>query len=300
MNEEKEQKGRFAPSPTGRMHLGNVYAALMSWLDARKAGGKWVLRIEDLDPQRSKMEYARLLEDDLHWLGLDWDEGGVDGIGPNGPYCQSQRGDIYEHYCQQLADMGLLYKCRCTRADIMASQAPHESDGRVVYSGRCRPGAEPPFALQDGPGSSRLYVPDRQIEFVDGTYGPQSVNLREHCGDFVVRRADGAWAYQFAVVIDDALMGITRVVRGADLLLSTAQQLYIYELLGLPAPSFAHLPLVCNSAGQRLSKRDQSMSMAELRQRHSPAEVIGMAAHIAGLIPAPEAITLQQLVISNV
>ncbi|MDE7376778.1 MAG: tRNA glutamyl-Q(34) synthetase GluQRS [Muribaculaceae bacterium] len=299
MNEQKEEKGRFAPSPTGRMHMGNVYAALMSWLDARRAGGKWVLRIEDLDPQRSRMEYARLLEDDLHWLGLDWDEGGIDGAGPNGPYCQSLRSDIYEHYYQRLAEMGLLYKCRCTRADIMASQAPHESDGRVVYSGRCRPGAEPPFTLTDGPGSTRLYVPDRQIEFVDETYGPQSVNLSEHCGDFVVRRADGAWAYQLAVVVDDALMDITRVVRGADLLLSTAQQLYIYELLGFPSPTFAHLPLVCNAAGQRLSKRDHSMSMEALRQRYTPAEVIGLAAHQAGLLPTPAPITPQQLVRIN-
>lgn len=295
MNTEREAKGRFAPSPTGRMHMGNVYAALMSWLDAKRVGGKWVLRIEDLDPQRSKMEYAHLLEDDLHWLGLDWDEGGIDGIGPNGPYCQSQRGDIYQLYFQRLANMGLTYKCHCTRADIMASQAPHETDGRVVYSGRCRPAPEPPFVLADGAGSTRLYVPDRMINFEDETYGPQSVNLKEHCGDFVLRRADGAWAYQLAVVIDDALMGITRVVRGADLLLSTAQQLYIYELLDFPTPAFAHLPLLCNSSGQRLSKRDHSMNMAELRTAHTPTEVIGMAAHQAGLLTNPIPITPKDL-----
>lgn len=300
MKTETEAKGRFAPSPTGRMHMGNVYAALMSWLDVKRIGGKWVLRIEDLDPQRSKMEYARLLEDDLHWLGLDWDEGGLDGIGPNGPYCQSQRGEIYQHYFQKLVDAGLTYLCRCTRADIMASQAPHETDGRVVYSGRCRPGCEPPFRMSDGPGSTRLYVPDRLIIFNDGTYGPQSVNLRDHCGDFVLRRADGAWAYQLAVVIDDALMEITRVVRGADLLLSTAQQLYIYELLGFSSPTFSHLPLLCNSSGQRLSKRDRSMSMAELRSTYTPAEVIGMAAHQAGLLPAPTPVTpLDLLEIGN-
>ncbi len=128
-------KGRFAPSPTGRMHLGNVFSAMVSWLSARSRGGGWVLRIEDLDPQRSRMEYARQIEDDLAWLGLDWDEGGVDGAGEAGPYCQSMRGAEYEAALERLMATGLLYRCRCTRADIMATQAPHQSDGRVVYVG---------------------------------------------------------------------------------------------------------------------------------------------------------------------
>ncbi len=282
---QQPYKGRFAPSPSGRMHLGNVFTALISWLSARKEGGKWVLRIEDLDPQRSKLEYARLIEDDLHWLGLDWDEGGIDGIGDCGPYCQSMRDAVYLDYFNRLAAARLTYKCRCRRADIMATQAPHESDGRIVYAGTCRPAALPPFPVCDSPsaGATRLYVPDRLIAFDDLVFGHQEVNLTRHCGDFVIRRADLAWAYQLAVVVDDALMGISEVVRGCDLLLSTAQQIYLYDLLDLPSPRFAHLPLISNAACQRLSKRDGAMSMEQLRLHHSPEEVIGIAAHLAGL-----------------
>lgn len=290
-------KGRYAPSPTGRMHLGNVFSALMSWLDTRSAGGKWVLRIEDLDPQRSRREYARLIEDDLLWLGLEWDEGGLDGTGPNGPYCQSERGEIYEQYLNRLMATGLTYPCTCTRADIMATQAPHQSDGRIIYGGRCRPALLPwhgewPLA----PHATRLWVPDREVGYTDLVYGPATVNLAHHCGDFVLRRADGAWSYQLAVVVDDALMGITRVVRGNDLLLSAAQQNYLYQLLGFTEPEYAHVPLICNAAGQRLSKRDSSMSMAELRRHHSAAEILGQLAAGAGIIPEYQPIEAVALV----
>ncbi len=297
MNEvEAAPKGRFAPSPTGRMHLGNLFTALISWLSVKSAGGSWVLRIEDLDPQRSRLEYSRLIEDDLAWLGLEWDEGGLDDIGSAGPYSQSRRHDIYEQYLQKLVATGYTYPCTCTRADIMATQAPHQSDGRVIYGGRCRPATlpvvmeEPPY-----PYAIRLYVPDREIRFTDRVYGEQAVNLSTHCGDFILRRADGAWAYQLAVVVDDALMGITEVVRGDDLLLSTGQQLYLYGLLGLRAPEFAHLPLVCNDEGRRLSKRDRSMNMEELRRHHSPESLLGILAHKAGLLPRPEPIPLTDL-----
>ena len=180
----------------------------------------------------------------------------------------------------------------------MATQAPHESDGRIVYAGTCRPTPAPPFpsTSSSSPTATRLYVPDSDIIFDDMVYGPQSVNLTRHCGDFVIRRADNAWAYQLAVVVDDALMGISEVVRGCDLLLSTAQQLYLYDLLGFEAPRFAHLPLVSNTAGQRLSKRDSSMSMAELRRRHTSTEIIGMAASLAGLRDTPSAVTAAELV----
>lgn len=289
-------KGRFAPSPTGRMHLGNVYTALLSWLSARSAGGTWLLRIEDLDPQRSRYEYARLIEDDLHWLGLDWDEGGLDDTGPAGPYSQSRRHDIYLEYFSRLRDTGLVYPCYCTRADIMATQAPHQSDGRVIYAGTCRPHALPYYADEpQQPHATRLYVPDEDILFTDMVYGPQSVNLARQCGDFVVRRADGAWAYQLAVVVDDALMGVTEVIRGNDLLQSAAQQIYLYRLLGLEPPQYGHLPLLCNSDGRRLSKRDSSLAMDELRQRHTAAETIGMAAAAAGLIPHPMPISPAEL-----
>jgi glutamyl-tRNA synthetase len=297
MNYNQIPVGRFAPSPSGRMHLGNIYTALISWLSAKSKGGKWILRIEDLDPQRSKIEFARQIEDDLHWLGLDWDEGGLDNIGPNEPYVQSQRNEIYQKALTRLKATGLTYPCTCTRADIMATQAPHQSDGRVIYAGTCRPAILPaPWADRTGKYATRLFVPDKDITFNDGICGAQTVNLAKHCGDFVLQRTDGAWAYQLAVVVDDAEMGVTEVVRGNDLLLSTAQQLYIYELLGYNAPQFIHLPLICNGAGQRLSKRDASLSMASLRQSHSAAEIIGLLAHIAGLRPTDEAISPHDLI----
>lgn len=311
-------KGRFAPSPTGRMHLGNVYSALLSWLSVRSQGGAWVLRIEDIDPQRSRPAYAQQIKDDLRWIGLDWDE----------EYTQSQRFPLYEQYLRQLQATGLVYPCYCTRADIMATQAPHESDGRIVYAGTCRPqelrgikrvegveGSIPrafdspiPRKIDSSKNrkidastpqrspSLRLFVPDEAISFTDAHYGPQSVNLATHCGDFVLRRADGAWAYQLAVVVDDALMGITEVVRGRDLLLSAPQQLYLYRLLGFPSPTFCHLPLLCNASGQRLCKRDKSLDLGELRQHHSAEALVGILAFHAGLIDQPSPISAQSLI----
>lgn len=289
------------------MHLGNVYAALLSWLSVKKKGGSWVLRIEDLDPQRCKLDYALQLEDDLRWLGLDWDEGGTENRGSCGPYLQSQRSEIYEDFLERLRKTGLTYPCTCTRADIMATQAPHESDGRIVYKGTCRPANIPVIAsnavrasVPDGSPSglsaaTRLYVPDKAITFTDGHYGAQSVNLATHCGDFILRRKDGAWAYQLAVVVDDALMGITEVVRGRDLLLSASQQLYLYDILSLNAPQFIHFPLLCNEAGQRLSKRDKSLDMGELRQTYTPEQIIGRIAYFAGQTDRIEPMNTQEL-----
>lgn len=275
-------KGRFAPSPTGRMHLGNVFSALLSWLSAKSKGGEWLLRIEDIDPQRSRREYAQWLMDDLTWLGLTWD---------GEPVYQSQRSDIYEHYYQQLQSQGLTYPCYCTRADLLATQAPHESDGRVVYAGTCR--NRPP--QPDVPAATRLIVPDRAITFSDGHYGQQTANLASHVGDFIIRRKDGAWAYQLAVVVDDALMGVNEVVRGRDLLLSSPQQIYVAELLDFTPPRFIHLPLLLGDSGQRLSKRDRSLDMEHLRSRHTPEEIIGLLAFTAGLLPEPQSVKPQQL-----
>ena len=299
------KKGRFAPSPTGRMHLGNVFCALLSWLSAKSGGGEWLLRIEDLDPQRSKKDYALQLMDDLQWLGLPWD---------GEPVWQSQRGDIYEEYLQRLTDMGLTYPCFCTRADIMATQAPHETDGRVVYKGTCRPKdvildaendvadtARVPTAtnhispsIEGGVGvglaTTRLIVPDCTIPFTDGHYGRHDINLAEHCGDYIIRRKDGAWAYQLAVVVDDALMGVTEIVRGRDLLLSSPQQIHLRELLFPSAltVNVLHHPLLCNAEGQRLCKRDKSMDLGYLRDKGTtPQEIIGLLAHYAGLIEQP-------------
>lgn len=280
-------KGRFAPSPTGRMHLGNVFSALLSWLSAKAAGGSWLLRIEDIDPQRSRQDYAELIMDDLRWLGLEWDEG---------PYYQSRRGDIYRHCLDRLAAKGMTYPCYCTRADILATQAPHESDGRVVYKGTCR---NLPPGARTGPAAIRMTVPpegEATVAFTDGHYGPQSVDLATQCGDFIVRRKDGAWAYQLAVVADDALMGVTEVVRGRDLLLSSPQQIYLARQLGFTPPRFTHLPLLCNTAGQRLSKRDRSLDMGELRRRLTAPQIVGHLARAAGLRPTAAPVTPGELV----
>lgn len=268
-NKEYIERGRFAPSPTGRMHLGNVFSALLSWLSIKAQGGKWVLRIEDIDPQRSRMEYADLIMGDLEWLGLTWDEG---------PFYQSERGEIYEAELQKLTARGLTYPCYCTRADILATQAPHESDGRVVYKGTCRnlKTAGMPYPPK---AAIRMRVPEEGegiVSFVDGHYGEQTVDLTTQCGDFIVRRKDGAWAYQLAVVVDDALMGITEVVRGRDLLLSSPQQIYLAKELGFAPPRFTHLPLLCNTEGQRLSKRDRSLDMEALRSRFEAEDIIGL------------------------
>ena len=278
------------------MHLGNIASALLSWLSARAQGGAWLLRIEDLDPQRSKREYSRIIEDDLHWLGLDWDEGGLDGRGDAGPYSQSRRGDIYARYLELINATGYTYPCRCTRAEIMATQAPHQSDGRIVYGGRCRPALLPAFGADFDGASTRICVPDSIISFDDGLYGPQHFNLAREVGDFILRRADGAWAYQLAVVVDDALMGVSEVVRGSDLLLSAAQQIYLYRLLGLEPPRFAHVPLLCNAEGRRLSKRDGSLSMEHLRATMTAPQIIGRLAALLGLLPEPTEITAAELI----
>ena len=266
------------------MHLGNVFCALLSWLSAKSQGGEWRLRIEDLDPQRSRRDYALQLQEDLQWLGLPWDGEVV---------WQSERSDIYEHYLQLLKDAGLTYPCFCTRADIMATQAPHETDGRIVYAGTCREkykNSSPLGEVGRGllPAAVRLMVPDEEISFLDGHYGKQQVNLAQHCGDYILRRKDGAWAYQLAVVVDDASMRITEVVRGRDLLLSTPQQLHLFQTLGFEAPSYIHHPLLINEDGQRLCKRDKSLDLGYLREKHvTPEEIIGRLAYLAGIIPEP-------------
>ena len=278
--------GRFAPSPTGRMHLGNVFCALLSWLSAKSKGGEWRVRIEDLDPDRSRRDFALQLMDDLQWLGLPWDGEVV---------WQSQRFDLYEQYLGQLQDLGLTYPCFCSRADFMATQAPHETDGRVVYAGTCR-GKKLDEMAKNMPFATRFMVPNEVITFQDGHYGEQSVNLSQHCGDYVLRRKDGAWAYQLAVVVDDALMGITEVVRGRDLLLSTPQQLHLLHTLGFEAPNYFHHPLLVNENGQRLCKRDKGMDLSVLREKHkNPDEIVGFLAFLAGFLPSPAPIKPQDL-----
>lgn len=381
--------GRFAPSPTGRMHLGNVFSSLLAWLSVRSQGGKLVLRIEDLDDRARSGPWDALLMDDLRWLGLDWDEG---------PYYQTDRIDLYADAVRQLDDMGLVYPCFCTRAELHAASAPHASDGTPVYAGTCRglTAAEVAARSKARPPALRLKVPPVQgiassrgpfesdapeskhskteltdfgnsmpreltfgdcsergvrggvasrgttggdhggaalqdtadgirggaasqgaagdvrgaaasrsaaggdagvMHFEDRTYGPQREVLAEECGDFLVRRSDGVYAYQLAVVVDDADMGVNEVVRGCDLLGSTARQMYLQDLLGYAHPSYAHVPLLVAPDGRRLSKRDRDCDMGVLREHFgTPGALLGRLAYVAGLVPSPEPRTADQLV----
>ena len=279
--------GRFAPSPSGRMHLGNVWSALLSWLSVRSAGGEMVLRMEDLDPDRCRPEYVSQLREDLRWLGLDWDR--------EQPQ-QSTRTGAYAAAFDVLRDRGMVYPCYCSRADLHAASAPHASDGRVIYGGTCRHLTEEERRRQTKAPAWRLVVPDREYAFTDGLQGFFSENLARECGDFIIRRADGVYAYQLAVVTDDAAGGISQVVRGRDLLESTPRQLYLFELLELPVPAFYHVPLLLAPDGRRLSKRERDLDLGALRQRHTPEEILGFLASLARLIPAGETASAAELV----
>ena len=279
--------GRFAPSPSGRIHLGNILCCLLAWLSVRQKGGRLVLRIEDLDTARCPRRYAEQMEADLQWLGLDWDQGGLRD-GEN--YYQSTRGEIYAQALEKLQDLGLVYPCFCTRAELHAASAPHRSDGQVIYPGTCRGLSAEEAARRSETRSPalRLRVPDEAVAFTDGHLGYYAENLERDCGDFLLRRSDGMWAYQLAVVVDDAAMGVTEVVRGADLLSSTPRQLYLYRLLGLEAPEFYHFPLLLAPSGRRLSKRDADAGLDDLADRCSPEEILGKLAYLAGFNPSAE------------
>ena len=276
-------RGRFAPTPSGRMHLGNVFSALMAWLSVRSAGGTLVLRIEDLDPRAQRREVADLLMRDLEWLGLTWDEG---------PYFQSERTRLYEEAVASLTRRGLTYPCFCTRAELHAASAPHASDGTYLYQGTCRDLSAEEIARRAAvrQPATRLRVPAADdpagtISWSDLAFGPQTEVLAQECGDFLVRRSDGVFAYQLAVVVDDYLMGVNQVVRGRDLLGSSARQTYLAHLLGHEAPTFGHVPLLVASDGRRLSKRDKDLDLGVLRQQGvTPQQVIGSLAAAAGLV----------------
>lgn len=289
-----EVRGRFAPSPSGRMHLGNLMSALLAWLDVRSAGGTMVLRIEDLDPDRCTREKAALLMEDLTWLGLDWDEGGLEP-----EYMQSCRSGIYARAFEKLNERGLTYPCYCSRAERLAVSAPHRSDGTVVYPGRCARLTAEERAAFEAAGRRpawRVRVPDEDWSFTDGHLGLYEENLLRDCGDFILRRSDGVWAYQLAVVVDDALMGINHVVRGSDLLSSSPRQSWLHRQLGYEPPAFFHLPLLVDGEGRRLSKRDADLDMGALRRRFSPRELTGWLAWQAGLLETPENITPTELI----
>ena len=287
--------GRFAPTPSGRMHVGNVFAALMAWLGARSQGGRLVLRIEDLDPRGKNPDAAQILIDDLRWLGLDWDEG---------PFYQSKRLDVYAEALEALAQQGLTYPCFCTRAELHAASAPHASDGTFIYPGTCRNLSREEVALRSASRApaTRLRVPETgdplgTIGFTDLVYGKQREVLSRDCGDFLVRRSDGVFAYQLAVVVDDGLMGVNQVVRGHDLLSSTARQIYAQRLLGYEEPAYAHVPLLVAPDGRRLSKRDKDLDLGALRAQGVAApQIIGRLAAAIDLAEPGEEIGAGDLV----
>ena len=286
--------GRFAPSPSGRIHLGNLLCCLLAWLSARQKGGKVVLRIEDLDTARCKRPYAEQMIEDLQWLGLTWDEGPGVG-GPDGPYYQSERTALYEQALEKLERMGLVYPCYCTRAELHAASAPHRSDGQAGYPGTCRHLTAAEREKKTRAPATRLMVPDETWSFTDGHMGHYGENLLHECGDFLLRRSDGMFAYQLAVVVDDAAMGVTEVVRGSDLLSSTPRQLYLYDLLGLKAPEFIHFPLLLAPDGRRLSKRDAAAGLDDLRFTLTAEEILGRLAYLGGFNPTAQPKTAAEL-----
>ena len=287
--EQKTVRGRFAPSPSGRMHLGNLWSALLAWLSARSQGGEMVLRLEDLDPDRCTRAWCDQVMRDLEWLGLDWD---------NEPVYQSRRTELYRAAFAQLEERGLVYPCYCTRAERLAASAPHRSDGVVVYDGRCRrlsPQAREELARTRRP-AWRVEVPEEIVSFTDRIQGPFVQDLARECGDFILRRSDGVYAYQLAVVVDDGEMGVTQVVRGSDLLDSTPRQIWLQAQLGLSHPEYGHVPLLLAPDGRRLAKRDRDQELGALQVQYTAPELVGRLACLAGLIPEPAPVTPAELV----
>jgi len=276
---------RFAPSPTGDLHLGGAWTALASWVLARSSGGAHTLRVEDLDPPRVVAGSAARIEDDLRWLGLDWDEG---------PFLQSARGALYEEAIARLASQGLVYPCDCSRADIArVASAPHPGE-EAVYPGSCR--ALDPARAMRRPPALRVRVPDEVVAFDDAVAGRVTQDLAREVGDFVLRRGDGVFAYQLAVVVDDLAMGITDVVRGADLLSSTPRQIWLARKLRSAPPRYAHVPLVVAADGSRLEKRTHGARVRELRDRgFAPEAVVGELAFGLGLAVGPDPVTARDL-----
>ena len=278
--------GRFAPTPSGRMHLGNVFAALIAWVSVRSRDGEMVLRMEDLDTQRTSGEFAEILRNDLAWLGLDYDR-------ETPP--QSRRSHVYDRYFDRLREMGLIYPCYCTRSQLHSVNAPHLSDGTYVYTGACRNLTEEQRAAFARKPAWRVIVPDKTWSITDKVQGAYSLNLATDCGDMVVRRADGVYVYQLAVTVDDGEAGVTEVVRGMDLLSSAPRQMYLQELFGFPHPEYGHVPMLLAPDGRRLSKRDRDLDLGELRKRVSPEKLIGTLAFAAGLIDRAEPISAKEL-----
>ncbi|MSP61614.1 MAG: tRNA glutamyl-Q(34) synthetase GluQRS [Myxococcales bacterium] len=293
-------RGRFAPSPTGDLHLGGARTALVAWLAARRSGGRFVLRVEDLDPPRVVPGAEARIADDLRALGLDWDEG-PDVGGPFAPYRQSERRALYDQAIARLTDGGHLFPCYCSRAEVARSAgAPHgPGDDGPRYPGTCRTLSRAAIASHQRSGrrpSLRFLVPPGEVPFHDGIHGASSGDPAAAVGDFVVRRADGLHAYQLAVVVDDAAMAITDVVRGADLLSSTPRQILLFRALGAAPPRFAHVPLCLGSDGERLAKRHGTIAVRQLLERGVAASrLVARLAATLGLCGPLEALAPRDL-----
>ena len=282
MKSETVIRGRFAPSPSGTLHLGNLLSSLLAWLDVRSQGGVMLFRLEDLDPDRSFDHYADQMARDLEWLGLDWDEGWRPG---SDQFRQGNRTIHYENALKQLRGKGLIYDCYCSRAERLAASAPHPGETRDAGCG-CRFMTEAEIAKKRLAGrtpSKKCHIQPQTIRWSDGHYGPQEDILLPGKDDFIIRRSDGVFAYQLAVSVDDMEMGVTRVVRAQDLMDSTARQIYLIQTLGGLAPDYCHAPLLVAAEGRKLSKRDGDLNMDYYRVHYTPEQLVGILAMLAGL-----------------
>lgn len=286
--------GRYAPSPSGRLHIGNIMSSLLAWLDVRSHDGTLVFRLEDLDPDRSDYEYAALMAEDFQWLGLYWDEGWFPGNGSE--YTQGARTGLYDAAFQVLDEKGLLYPCYCSRSQRLAASAPHPGEKRDS-SCSCRYMTDLQRAEIEAKGRKpawKVIVPDEVIEFTDAHYGMQSENLKTQ-GDFIVRRSDGVYAYQLAVSVDDAAMNISSVVRARDLMSSTFKQIWLIRTLGGNIPEYAHSPLLVSEEGRKLSKREGDLNMETLRKKYTPEQLLGHLGEMCGLLDTYRECTAMEL-----
>lgn len=285
---EKTPISRFAPTPSGDMHFGNLLCALLSYLSAKNKGGRFIVRIEDLDSVRCPRSAADKILDALHRFGLDSDEP---------PIYQSERSEAYKRNEEVLKRKSLTYPCYCTRAELLAAEAPRLSDGGVVYAGTCKNLSKERIAELEKKRKpcTRIAVPDLDVTFTDALCGTVTQNLMQECGDFIIKRSDGVYAYQLAVVTDDGDSGVTEVVRGADLLTSTPRQLWLMDLLGYAKPLYCHIPLVCDSNGRKLSKSEGD-KISERLSRLPKERILGALAYAAGIIEADRAATLDELI----
>jgi len=281
--------GRFAPTPSGRLHLGNLLCCLLAYLSVRSQDGRFLLRIEDLDVPRCPERLSLQAIEDLRWFGFRWDEE---------PLWQSRRSAVYQQHLEQLQDKGLIYPCFCTRAQLMASVAPNLGDTQVVYQRTCASltAEEIQQLSKTRNPAMRLRVPDEVIAFEDGLYGHQAENLASDCGDFILRRSDGLFGYQLAVVVDDALSGVNEVVRGRDILTATPRQIYLLRELGYPVPEYIHIPLLMDADGRRLAKRDKDLDLTALSRRFTAEELLGKLAYSAGILEEERPASMDELI----